>query len=303
MRKHWIALLLILVLLVGIAPVSTAEETEAVPQLWYEPVRRSGDFYSTDWEPLGIQGPYNRPIQQFTGGTMHVILYYGTCEEDLVPVEDLQVESGWDYLSVTDRTYAYGDRSGTFYIMNPKKPGTGTFSFTVDGVTKTQDFTVGLPLVSFFRDSSYTADSWLNWKVPYEPGKENTFWILQDPSMDSLDETNLAENAVGMTGENVILEDGSHGIRVTIPATVSGDHSVAIYLEDENGNRGWDLTVNLVESHNALCFRRAGVDGEAVYEDTDVSLHSEPLYLANSRKVYFRYGIMGMEQQIGRAHV
>lgn len=207
---------------------------EPEPQLHWQAVRRMGDYSSTDWMPVGECAPFENPLRE--GYMRCPAFFYGTDAEHLTPVTDLAVTEGSEYLQITQRTYDYEGQSGIFYELTCRKPGSGTLSFTVNGETVTQAFTVDLPVWSCFSSNVFDREYWYeDWVIPYTPGQELEFWYLCLYGF-SADDVYRDNSGLGLTVDMVELEDGTYGIRVKVPATLTGDHSVSLSWYDAEGN-------------------------------------------------------------------
>lgn len=263
---------------------------EPEPQLYWQGVRRMGDYSSTDWMPVGDCVVFDGTLRE--GYMTAPAFWYGT-EGNLSQITDLTVTEGDEYLQITQRTYDYEGQSGIFYELQCRKPGSGTLSFTVDGETVNQTFTVDLPVWSCFSTNAFDREYWYEDRIiPYTPGQELEFWYLCLTGF-SADDVYRDNSGLGLTVDMVELEDGTYGIRVKVPATLTGDHEIPLYWYDTEGNsKGGSLyAFTLVENTPKLYMERMYRNDDQVWYPSGKQEEYVGAYAVNGLTPYrFLYG-------------
>lgn len=197
------------------------------------------------------------------GGRQRVCLYYGT-KQNYRAIDDS--------LGVTDSTILTATKQALnettdYFILEYKKCGKTTLTFTVGGKTHTQDVTVALPDPGFFASRTRSEAAYCANGIDRTELTDGTLWVLKEGGFtnDDLRDLTITFDGKAFTAyEMVRQQNGNYDLKLTLPE-VTPDETKHLYV---SGN-GFSLGSSVGEFHYGNAAEVGGYVIGWVYTDPD----------------------------------
>ena len=127
-----------------------------------------------------------------------------------------------DDIVVSDEDNITCEKAGDYLHITSETGGSYTLSYTVDGITYTQQVIMGIPDTGFYRTAEKNAESFISdWHYSYN-SSEREFYLLYDKTRDEYESGNLTWRINGEADfGHIMTEDMSQGNQGIVKVTVA----------------------------------------------------------------------------------